>query len=126
MAQPGDSAEPTDLLIETAHSNLRGVPTCTDFALAAIEYLREMAVGVAARQLTTCLNPNSYECHALVEVFDNANSAWLLVDPTFGLVPHRQIDGSVATSTDLSNAARRLDWAANYGTYALLCPSARI
>src|SRR5205085_2648131 len=57
-----------------------------------------------------------------VEVYDLPNNQWSVIDPTFGLIPHRNSDGGVATSADLSSAARAMNWSSI--NYELLTPAA--
>ena len=115
MALMDGSAEPTSLLSDAMHQDLHSNASCTDYALAEIAYLQQLNAGMPARQLNVCLNPNSYDCHTLVEVYDSTSATWEVIDPTFGLIPHRSTDGGIATSADMSNAARAMTWTAiNY------------
>jgi len=70
-----------------------------------------MNVGLPARLAFTSLVPNAYDTHTLVEVKDVDTVRWVLIDPTFGLVPRRGFDGEPATSTEMSGYTRRRDWA---------------
>jgi hypothetical protein len=93
---------------------------CYDYAQAMIDLINASDLGVKARLAQTCLVPNSYDCHTLVELLDEATQRWVLVDPTFALAPHNAADGSRATLDDMRRSARQGDWQAI--TYEFLTP----
>jgi len=95
-------------------TKLRGLyrSYCTDYRDALLALLSDMNLGLRARGSSACLVPNSYDCHTLVEIEDASTGRWILLDPMFGVVPHRASDGERATSIDMSAAARNRDWTA--------------
>ncbi len=95
------------LLAQTAS---RLTAHCTDFASALLAVLAEMNLQLPAKFLGIALNPNSYDAHTLVEMFDPARQNWLLLDPTFDLTVRRTSDGNFATAEDMSAATRALLW----------------
>ena len=93
-----------------AERTLQSTVDCDDYADALLAVLAEMNVELPARQLGIALNPNGYDGHTLVEMFDTANQRWLLLDPTFDLTVRRTTDGKWATAEDLSSATRSQRW----------------
>src|SRR5262249_36074383 len=93
---------------------------CYDYAQAMIDLINASGLGIQARLAQTCMVPNTYDCHTLVELFDESSQKWVLVDPTFALAPHNASDGSRATLDDMRHSARTGDWQAI--TYEFLAP----
>jgi hypothetical protein len=89
----------------------QGGVTCETYTDTLMRYLDEANARLTARPLRVCLNPNSFDCHELVEVFDPDSARWSTLDPTFGLQTLRA-DSVPATSTEISDAARASNWAA--------------
>jgi hypothetical protein len=85
---------------------------CASYALGLQAVIREMGIVAPTRRLGVCLNTNRFDCHTLVELFDDESGRWILIDPTFGFAVRRTVDGSFATSADISAAARTMNWPA--------------
>ena len=85
---------------------------CSRFAQAMLVMLGQVKLGVTARLVGTCLVPNTYDCHTLVELWDAVRQQWVLSDPTFGLAPRDVATGGRATLVTMGNAARGRDWGA--------------
>lgn len=85
---------------------------CASYSLGLQAVIYEMGIVAPTRRLGVCLNTNRFDCHTLVELFDDVSARWILIDPTFGLALRRAADGSFATSADVSDAARAMDWPA--------------
>jgi hypothetical protein len=81
------------------------VADCGAFTATLLSVLAEAGVPLQSRQLKVCLNTNSYDCHALVELFDPDTQRWITVDPTFGLYA-LNAQAQAATSAEISAAAR--------------------
>src|SRR4029078_4860113 len=64
------------------------------------------------------LNPNSYDAHTLVEMFDPAQKNWILLDPTLDLTVRQTATRNWATAEDMSAATRAQQW--NDVSYAFL------
>lgn len=94
---------------------------CVAYSNAMLLMIAQMNLGVQARPAHTCLVTNLYDCHTLVELYDQTTGRWELIDPTFGLAPHNAADGSNATLDDMRNATRSENW--NAITYEYLTPS---
>lgn len=86
------------------------VANCASYTAALIAAMNDANTGLEARSTTACLNPNTFDCHTLVEVLDPARGIWVVLDPTFGLIIKRTSDGSLATIHDLSMAVRGSRW----------------
>jgi hypothetical protein len=84
--------------------------TCFNYAEALLAVLAEMSVQLPARFLSVALNPNDYDVHSLVEMFDPDSQSWMLLDPTFDLTVSRTADGKWATAEDMSAATRAEQW----------------
>src|SRR5262249_8667915 len=97
------------VLADIRRSEEEASVNCVSYSLALLAVLRETGSALPARSLGVCLNPNRFDCHTLVELFDPDANRWLLIDPTFGLAVRRASDGDHATSADLSTAARAFD-----------------
>jgi hypothetical protein len=89
----------------------RGTVTCTDYTTALLRALADANAGLSARAVDVCLNPNSFDCHELVEALDPDSGRWSTLDPTFGLTTLRS-DGEPATADEISSAVRALNWTA--------------
>lgn len=98
------------VLKDIVAGRLRAQATCLDYSDALREVLDEVDVTAPHRDVTVCLNANSYECHTLVEMQDPENSRWLVLDPTFDLAPRRTSDGAWATADELSAATQAMKW----------------
>jgi hypothetical protein len=81
---------------------------CSDFADELLHVLVEMNHPLASRRLSVALNPNSYDAHTLVELFNPSAGSWMLLDPTFDLSVRRAGPGrrsrQWATAEDVSAA----------------------
>ena len=84
--------------------------SCFDYAEGLLDVLNEMNAQLSARRLAVALNPNTYDTHTLVEMFDPDSGRWMLLDPTFDLTVKRMSDGEWATAEDVSAAARAEQW----------------
>lgn len=83
---------------------------CVDYSNALRQYIKESGLSLVVRNGSVCLVPNSYDCHTFVEVQNEVNGDWNVLDPTFGLTMTRATDGLSATSQDISNATRQQRW----------------
>jgi hypothetical protein len=83
--------------------------------------IEQMNLDVQSRAASTCLVPNKYDCHVLVEMLDEATGQWVLSDPTFGLIAHNASDNSIATLAQMQAAARDEAW--SLITYEYLTPT---
>lgn len=110
MAASGNLPLPNSLLLDFTRSDLRDSAYCSTYALTEAELLRQSNIGIEARILNVCLNTNRYDCHTLIEVLDPATGRWRLLDPTFGMAVQRASDGDWATSLDVFEATRDLDF----------------
>jgi hypothetical protein len=97
------------LLFAAASAGQRGAATCTDYSTALMNALSDANSGLTTRRGDICLNPNSFDCHELVEALDPDNGRWVTFDPTFGLTTLGP-DGAQATKDEISAAARALSW----------------
>jgi len=97
------------LLYAAATGANRAAATCTDYTTALLNALSEANVGLIARRVDVCLNPNSYDCHELTEVFNPETARWSTLDSTFGLETLRS-DGVPATTSEISAAVRSFNW----------------
>lgn len=119
MASVNNEPFPNTNLAYNVQLNDRLAASCTDFASSLLDFMsQDMGLQVESRIQNVCLNPNSYDCHTLVELRDPGTQQWRALDPTFGLAPRRAVDGSPATATDISLAARAQGW--NAISYAFL------
>ena len=82
---------------------------CTDYAAILLRILGEMNVAAPVRRLDVAFNPNRFEMHRLVELFDFETERWIVLDPTFALAP-RLAEGGWATADDISEAAHSFEW----------------
>jgi len=88
---------------------------CSRFSQAMLAMLAQARIGLQARLAGTCLVPNQYDCHTLVEILDPRDGRWVLTDPTFGLAPRRAVDDVPASLSDMADSARARNWSAiNY------------
>ena len=83
---------------------------CFNYAEALLGVLAETNVQLPARSLDVALNPNGYDGHTLVEMFNSDSQNWMLLDPTFDLTVRRAADGNWATAEDMSSATRAEQW----------------
>ena len=82
---------------------------CTDYAAVLLRILHEVNVQAPARRFDVAFNPNRYEMHRLVELFDSESEHWIVLDPTFALAP-RVAGGGWATADDICKAAHTFEW----------------
>jgi hypothetical protein len=94
-------------LLGVAASEGDVVADCTAFANTMLAQLADANVQLQSRFLAVCFNPNSFDCHALVEVLDPDTQRWITIDPTFGLYA-LNAQGQPATSGDLTSAVRSM------------------
>jgi hypothetical protein len=87
------------------------VASCAQFMYSLIKLIHDTHVGLSARGLDIALQNNGYDTHTLVEVLDTTTNRWITLDPTFGLVT-LGADGTPATSSEISAAARAQNWSA--------------
>jgi hypothetical protein len=118
--QPG----PTGLLRAIIRSENRDFAICDDYATALVQTLSEMNVGIPYRTAGTCFNPNGFDCHTYVEIYDATQSSWVILDPTFGLIPRQVANGMLLPSTELATATRALNFSAIQFSYATSLGSA--
>jgi len=71
--------------------------------------LSEMNVGVPFGILNIAFDPNTYDTHTLVELYNADTGRWMVLDPTFDLAPRRG-DGEWATAEELRAATLASDW----------------
>jgi hypothetical protein len=83
---------------------------CVSYATTLRARMVESNVALDTRQLSVCLNPNTFDCHALVEARDPQSGAKVLLDPTFGLSPQSAATSAPLTIEELSAAARASAW----------------
>jgi hypothetical protein len=83
---------------------------CVQYSNTMMALIEQMNLEVQTRVANTCLIPNTYDCHTLVELLDEGTHRWVLTDPTFGLTPRNASDNSIATLDDMRVAARSQDW----------------
>jgi hypothetical protein len=103
MAKANNVPAIDSLLLDAARIESRETSaTCTDYAVALLELLRQINAGIDARGLGVCLN--TFDCHKLVEVFHPSLGRWVILDPTFGLTARRVSDGEWASALDLQAA----------------------
>ena len=88
----------------------RFTAVCSDFAATLLSVLTEMNLQLSARRLDVAFNPNGYEQHTLIEMFNTDTNQWMLLDPTFDLAVQRSSDGSWATAEDMSSATLNQRW----------------
>ena len=105
MADPDNQPyDATPLDAQTAAAGV-AVADCALFSATLLKELADANVQLQSRSLAVCLNTNSYDCHALVEVLDNDSARWVTLDPTFGLYAVNS-QGQAATAAEISAAAR--------------------
>lgn len=84
---------------------------CLDYAETLLALLTvDLNVSSQVRKLTTSFQSNGYDTHQLVELHDARSDRWLVLDPTFDLVPTRSADGELATADEVSQAAATQSW----------------
>jgi hypothetical protein len=93
-----------------ASTKTQTTANCSDYAGALLTVLAEMNVQLPARRLQVALNPNGYDGHTLIEMFDSARQNWMLLDPTFDVTIRRTATGNWATAEDVSTATRAQRW----------------
>jgi len=96
----------------------RYFPVCTDYRDALLQVLSEMNV---AGRLPQNLQPqpvsitfltNTFDTHTLATMWNSDSQSWMLLDPTFDLVPIRTADGGYATIQDMNTSALTQNWSA--------------
>lgn len=110
MAPINNVPLPNSPLLDPMRARLHEKANCTDYAATLLMLMSDANVGMSARVLNTCLNPNDYDCHTLVE-FENSDGRWVIADPTFGTLA-RRADGKLAGAIDIELATRSHDWGA--------------
>src|SRR5262249_55624048 len=83
--------------------------TCEEYAMTLLEQLAANKIRNAKPARVAFLD-NGYDSHALVQVYSAAQEEWVLLDPTFDLVPKRTSDGLIATLADMNAAALAKSW----------------
>jgi hypothetical protein len=99
--QPYDG---TPLTAATANEG-DAVADCSAFTTTLLSALADANVPLQGRQLSVCFNTDSFDCHALAELFDSDTQRWITLDPTFGLYA-LSAQGQAATSAEISAAVR--------------------
>ena len=82
---------------------------CTDYAAVLLRVLSEMNVQAPARLLDVAFNPNRYEMHRLIELFDSDTDRWIVLDPTFALAL-RVRGGGWATADEFCEVVHTFEW----------------
>jgi hypothetical protein len=83
---------------------------CVSYATALRAHMVQSNVALETRQLSVCLNPNTFDCHALAEARDPQSDVKMLLDPTFGLSPQSAATSEPLTIEAMSAAARASAW----------------
>ena len=107
---PGDVPSPYTVLSTTMLARRALLANCADFSNALIAELTQIGVGVTVHTRDGCLTPNAFDCHTFVEILEPQTGRWLVLDPTFGLIPHRAADGAYATAEEVSESTRSQQW----------------
>jgi hypothetical protein len=89
------------LLYPLVRDRSKDLANCVDYAQALLQAIAQSAIGLDARELNVCLNPNDYDCHTLVEVRQPGLDEWALFDPTFGITVLRADTQEQATAEDM-------------------------
>jgi hypothetical protein len=55
---------------------------------------------------------DQYDTHTLVTMWNSTSQSWMLLDPTFDLVPIRTADGGYATIQDMNTSTMTQNWSA--------------
>ena len=83
---------------------------CSDYSLTLLKVWSEVNGQYPATRLDIALNPNSYDAHTLVELFNPESQSRMLLDPTFDLTARRTSDNAYATAEDVSAATHNQQW----------------
>lgn len=108
MATDKNVVLPGTLLADVTYPSTQAV--CSDFAVTLDLVLEDMNVTLAFRTLNIAFNPNHYDAHTLVEMYDPDQGSWMLLDPTFDLTATRSSDGLWASAEDINNATLNFAW----------------
>jgi hypothetical protein len=121
MANAQDQAMPWSPLGRAINPVQLGMPTAADYTNVLLTALTQLNTGAASRSLEIAFTPGTTETHQLVEFQRPDTSAWMLLDPMFGLTINRTIDGASATAAEVNAATVALAWADV--TYDFLAPA---
>lgn len=100
-------------------TNALGAPVfslCGNYANELLDVLKQMNIAgqqTAAhqpRRLEVNFIANGYDGHVAVEFWNSADSAWIVLDPTFDIAMKRASDGKWATVADAHNATLNKNW----------------
>ena len=83
---------------------------CNDYADTLLRVMADINSQLSSRRLDIALNPNNYDAHTLVEMYETSTARWMLLDPTFDLSVKRSSDGKWASADDVSTATRAQRW----------------
>ena len=78
---------------------------CNDYAETLLRVMADINSQLLSRRLDIALNPNNYDAHTLVEMYETSSARWMLLDPTFDLSVKRSSDGKWASADDVSEFA---------------------
>lgn len=96
----------------------RAIPVCTQYATTLLALEQEMNIGRAMdadkqpRLLIVSFISNGYDGHTLTEYYHRGLQRWVVLDPTFGLVPLRTSDSTYASKEDIQASTLAQDWSA--------------
>jgi hypothetical protein len=99
------------LLYDYVASQGKPYAMCLEYAAVLNLLLYDNNVG-NTRVLRIAFDPNTYDDHALVQLYNQNQQSWMLLDPTFTLTATRASDGLYATAEDIQNAVLNFDWSA--------------
>jgi hypothetical protein len=94
-------------LITGSHHDLA---SCWDYAEALLAVAGDANFSLPIHRLTIGFLDNQFDVHALDELWDADSGAWIVLDPTFGLMVQRASDGGWATAEDIQASTAAQDW----------------
>ena len=92
------------------NNQLKPLANCQDYSQTLLTILQDNNISLSSKRLDIALNPNTFDAHTLVEMFDPDTNVWMLLDPTFDLTVTHASDGGWASAEDVSTATRNLAW----------------
>jgi hypothetical protein len=98
------------VLAQVRRNEQKSAVNCVSYSNSLREQLVQSNVALESRQVSVCLNPNTFDCHALVEVRDPQTDVKVLLDPTFGLSPRDPVSGEPLSIEGMSAAVRAQAW----------------
>jgi hypothetical protein len=120
-------ADPTGLPIPgTALANIVAqyggtYASCEEYTVTLLQELATYKIR-NARPLRIAFIDDGVDSHELVQIYSSTQGQWVLIDPTFDLVPYRASDGLLATAADMNQATVAQSWSSI--TYTFLNPTA--